>query len=403
MDWLDRLLRSDGLVPHGYCLIWDPVLLTVQVGADALIALSYFSIPAVLAIIALRRRDLGLRRPLWLFAAFILTCGITHVFEIATLWEPIYGPQALAKIVNAAVSIFTAVALWPLLPKVLAVPSHAALQEAEQRALAANDDLEHKIELRTAELVATNSDLKDANAVKARFLAHMSHELRTPLNAVIGFSELVLQEPFGPVAPKYAEYLRDINLSGQHLLSLVNEILDYAKIEAGHVETATEPVAVEALIRSVLTMLGPAATHAGIELTHDQREPLLVLGNEGQLRQALINVVGNAIKFSPRGGVVTIGAMLNDCGAIEITTTDQGCGIAEKDVQRVLEPFVQINSQRGGTGLGLPISKRLIETMQGKFELRSVEHVGTTVSILLPEAHQTAALQLQQVAGLRAG
>ncbi|GIL38011.1 sensor histidine kinase [Roseiterribacter gracilis] len=403
MEWLDRLLRSDGLVPHGYCLIWDPVLLTMQVGADALIALSYFSIPIVLAIIGLRRRDLGLRGPLWLFVVFILTCGITHVFEIATLWEPIYGPQALAKMTNAAVSLVTAIALWPLLPKVLALPSHAALQQAEQRALAANDDLEDKIEKRTAELVETNTELKNANAVKARFLAHMSHELRTPLNAVIGFSDLVLQEPCGPVPPKYAEYLRDINRSGQHLLSLVNEILDYAKIEAGHVETVTEPVVLDTLIQSVLTMLGPVAAHAEVELEHDQRGSLLALGNEGQLRQALINVIGNAIKFSPRGSVVTVGALLNACGAVEITTTDQGCGIAEQDVTRVLEPFVQVNSQRGGTGLGLPISKRLVESMRGKFELRSVEAVGTTVTITLPEAPEPAPLHLQPTAGLRAG
>jgi PAS domain S-box-containing protein len=241
-------------------------------------------------------------------------------------------------------------------------------------------------ELRRAKIEA-----ETANRAKSSFLANMSHELRTPLNAVIGFSDLIERAIFGPLGhPRYSEYAGDIRSSGQHLLELINDLLDHAKAESGKLELDEEPVDIAASVEFVVRMLTPRAERAGLTLLTSCKAVDSVVGDERRLRQALLNLVTNAVKFTPAGGQITIATALAADGDLLLTVSDTGIGIAEEDRLSVLEPFAQARDRSGhppeGTGLGLPLTKRLVELHGGSLELTSAAGRGTTVIIRLPAA-----------------
>jgi PAS domain S-box-containing protein len=228
-----------------------------------------------------------------------------------------------------------------------------------------------------------------ANQTKARFLADMSHELRTPLNAVIGFSDLMEHEVFGPLGNRrYREYAADIRSSGQHVLEMINDILDHAKATAGHLELLEGTVPIAELIDFALHLLSPRAERAGVALvTQVAPEVYAVHGDKRRLRQILLNLATNAIKFTPGGGRVRISAALGAGGELLLTVEDTGAGIAEEDQAAILEPFRQVRrgaSDQEGTGLGLPLTRRLVELHGGTMQLRSTLGVGTIVVVRLP-------------------
>jgi len=219
----------------------------------------------------------------------------------------------------------------------------------------------------------------------------MSHELRTPLNAVIGFSEMLSLETFGSVGGiRNKEYLNDINGSGRHLLALINDILDIARIEAGHAELHEEVIDLKVLARQTLVMVRPQAEAEGIRLAEDiDADVKSLYVDERRLKQVLINLVGNAVKFTMAGGEVGITARRVADG-VAIAVSDTGIGIAEQDIPRVMSQFGQIDSslarQYQGTGLGLPLAKQLTELHGGTLTIESVLGAGTTVTVTLPAA-----------------
>jgi two-component system cell cycle sensor histidine kinase PleC len=227
-----------------------------------------------------------------------------------------------------------------------------------------------------------------ANRAKSEFLANMSHELRTPLNAINGFSEIMVAEMFGPVGDKrYAEYARDILNSGQHLLALINDILDMAKIEAGKMAMSFEPVALEECIEDAVRLMHNRAESAGLELIAEPSPLPEIEADYRALKQVLLNLLSNAIKFTPRGGQVTVlTAALGD--EIRLSVRDSGIGISAEDINRLAQPFEQIESQHAktqqGTGLGLALTKSLIEMHGGRIDFQSEPGLGTTVSVFLP-------------------
>jgi signal transduction histidine kinase len=235
-----------------------------------------------------------------------------------------------------------------------------------------------------------------ANRAKSEFLAVMSHELRTPLNAILGFSEMFKQQMMGPLgSPKYLEYAGDINDSGKHLLAIINDILDLAKAESGKLELTETTFDLNAEVEATLRMCQQKAdeNHIKIEFT-PARSGLFIFADERLVRQVALNIISNAIKFTPVGGRVTIDVRVERDTGATLSIKDTGIGIAAKDLDRVLRPFEQVESalsrRHGGTGLGLPYSKRVIEIHGGTLKLSSQVSQGTTVRVDLPAARVRA-------------
>ncbi len=254
--------------------------------------------------------------------------------------------------------------------------------------------LEQKVEERTrelqqalAELSRKGRQLEVASQHKSEFLANMSHELRTPLNAIIGFSQVLRKRMFGDINAKQEEYLDDILSSGNHLLSLINDVLDLSKVEAGQVELEIATFSLrEALERGVVMVREPATKH-GVGLSLELAPGVdLVEGDERRFRQVIFNLLSNAVKFTPQGGSVAVASARVD-GEVLVSVTDTGPGIALEDQERIFEEFQQTEvgvEQREGTGLGLALSKRLVELHGGRIWVESEPGHGSRFVFTLP-------------------
>jgi PAS domain S-box-containing protein len=238
---------------------------------------------------------------------------------------------------------------------------------------------------------AAKEEAELASRSKSEFLANMSHELRTPLNAIIGFAQVIEAETFGPVgAQKYLDYARDISASGQHLLDLINGILDLSKIESGRIKVHDEDVDLQETIDACVSLMAERARTADIDiLTKVPDAPKLGLRvDRRMLRQILINLLSNAVKFTPPGGRITVSFASSHMAGLVIRIRDTGIGIAAEDVPAAFSRFGQIDSQLArkyeGTGLGLPLSKSFAELLGGSLELLSEVGVGTTVMVRFP-------------------
>jgi signal transduction histidine kinase len=247
--------------------------------------------------------------------------------------------------------------------------------------------LEQRIDERTRELAETSRELEVASQHKSEFLANMSHELRTPLNAINGFSEVLLERIFGELNDKQTEYLQDILASGQHLLSLINDILDLSKIEAGRMELELTDFDLPSAIDNALTLVRERATRRGIALGRaiDDRVGS-IQADERKLKQVLLNLLSNAIKFTPEGGRIAVRAALNE-GMVEVSVADTGVGIAPEDQQAVFEEFRQVGAadkKVEGTGLGLALSRKFVKLHGGRIWVTSEVGHGSIFTFILP-------------------
>ncbi|MGE0748062.1 MAG: PAS domain-containing sensor histidine kinase [Rhodospirillales bacterium] len=238
-------------------------------------------------------------------------------------------------------------------------------------------------------LAEAKSQAELANRTKSDFLANVSHELRTPLNAILGFSEIVSDQLLGPCnVPQYIEYAQDIHTSGRHLLEVINDILDLSKLEAGKMELHEETLDLGQVIDASLRLVHERAAHHGVVLAVEAPVLPLLRGDARILKQALLNLLSNSIKFTPEGGSVTIRALVEANDDLCIEVADTGIGIAPEDLARVMEPYGQANTEvvrrHAGTGLGLPLVKKLIELHGGSVAIASSVGAGTTVTMRLP-------------------
>lgn len=239
---------------------------------------------------------------------------------------------------------------------------------------------------------------ESANIAKSRFLATMSHELRTPLNAVLGFSEVMKSEILGPHSvPTYKEYAKDIHESGQHLLNLINEILDLSRIEAGRYELQEQAVALADVAEDCRRLLKLRAEKKGLMIIQNYQEKLpKIWADERAIRQVCLNLLSNAIKFTPANGTISITIGATEAGGQYLSVNDTGPGIPEEEIPRVLKSFGQgtlaHKTAEGGTGLGLPIVKGLVELHGGTFDLKSKLRHGTLVTVILPPERVMQAL-----------
>ena len=236
------------------------------------------------------------------------------------------------------------------------------------------------------ELRRLYQELETASRHKSDFLATMSHELRTPLNAIIGFSDVLHEQMFGELNERQLAYVNDVLAAGKHLLSLINDVLDLAKIEAGGMELELSPVAIPDVLRSAVAMHSERASRGGIDLAlTSEPEAITVTADERRVRQVVFNLLSNAVKFTPAGGRVDISARADD-GHVEIAVADTGPGIPAGDLERVFEEFEQSSDGKKveGTGLGLPLSRKLVELHGGRLWVESVVGRGSTFRFTLP-------------------
>jgi|GEM_PF-2169146 len=239
-------------------------------------------------------------------------------------------------------------------------------------------------------LRSAKEEAEASSLAKSQFLMTMSHELRTPLNAIIGFSELMAQELHGELgSPRYQDYAQDIQGAGVHLLGIINDILDLSKVEAGKFELRSEVCEPDGIARSALTLMTARAFEAGVVLVDEIAPDLPAIFADGRvLKQILLNLLSNALKFTPRGGRVTLSVWVNEAGQLAFVVTDTGIGIEKSDLAKVMSPFGQVDSvlsrKYGGTGLGLPLAKSLTELHDGRLEIQSVLSEGTRATVTLP-------------------
>jgi len=241
------------------------------------------------------------------------------------------------------------------------------------------------------QLMVARRAAEASNRAKSEFLANMSHELRTPLNAIMGFAQILRDRWKEPEHGKIGEYAGDILVSAQHLYGLISEILDYSKIDSGTVQLVETPIDVGAMCEHCVHMISERAQRGGLRLKTEIADRLPALnGDQRRVTQVLLNLATNAVKFTPSGGTVTISAELDGNGNLVLSVADTGIGIADKDLEHIFEPFVQVNRaahpQQEGAGLGLAICKNLIELHQGRIEVSSKPERGTTVRVTLPQA-----------------
>jgi signal transduction histidine kinase/ActR/RegA family two-component response regulator len=416
-DLIWRFFQSSGFQPHGFCLMWQPDVFWTHVVSDLVIALSYFSIPLAMVHFVRQRRDLQYGWLLNLFSLFIVSCGVTHMFGVWTMWVPSYGAEALAKAVTAIVSLMTATLIWPLLPKLLAIPSPAMLEAANrelgfeiaERKLAEdmlrklNEELEDRVTERTRTLTERNEELRLAReeaerstAAKAEFLATMSHEIRTPMNGVLGMLELVRRsELTGDQRLKIETASRSANA----LMTLLNDILDFSRIDAGTLEIDSVPMDATEIVTDVGRLLGPVARDKGLDFTVDAPASAGAqdVGDPLRTRQIIVNLVSNAVKFTIDGGIHLRmrrqpveggGAMLR------FEVRDTGVGIPEAAQAKLFTRFSQadgsVTRRFGGSGLGLAICRQLVDTMGGAIGFQSEEGVGSTFWFEIPVSAASA-------------
>lgn len=378
---LGWLFDTRGYMPHGHCYLWQVDTLWLNVGGDLLIGTSYFAIPVILYLfVRERRREL----PFWwiplLFAAFILLCGLTHFFDIFTVWNPEYRMEGALKVATGVVSAATAVALLRVMPSAMRLQTPTQLQrEVEERTAAlarANERLRGEEEQRARLLESEQSaraEAERANRSKDEFLAMLSHELRTPLGAIMSWSHVLATEPHRPESVKRAAAIIDRNTRAQ--VQLISDLLDMSRISAGKLRLDVQPLELSQLVDAAIETVRPAAEAKSIriqKILEPLGEPLL--GDPGRLQQVVWNLLSNAIKFTPKGGRVQV-ALARVNSHLELTVSDTGQGIAAEVLPYVFQRFRQgdgsLAREHSGLGLGLAIVKELVELHGGRVRAES--------------------------------
>ncbi|MXN65682.1 PAS domain-containing protein [Stappia sp. GBMRC 2046] len=353
----------------------------------------------------------------------LIRTGTPYTQVMATARQPVVNTSAIGATINDASSSYEAQledGRWLQISErrtkdggfvsvgtdITALKRHEEkLMESERRQIATIADLRQsrqKLEVQAQQLVELaekyseeKTRAEDANKAKSEFLANISHELRTPLNAIIGFSEIMNQEMFGKLgSDKYQEYCKDIHESGRYLLNVINDILDMSKIEAGRMELKSEKVDLGEIVQEVTRIITPTAKEKHIVVEAQADEDLTLSGDRRALKQILINLMANGVKFTQDGGTVRIEASRTD-ETFDVVVTDTGIGIAREHVPMLAQPFVQVENQftktHKGSGLGLAIARSLTELHGGSMDIQSEEGVGTRVHLRLPVSGQPPA------------
>lgn len=382
LDYLQKLLGAQGLPPHGFCLFWDPTLIWTHVVADLIIGIAYFSIPVVLGTFVVRRPDVQFRWALWMFAAFIMACGATHFFSILTLWVPAYGVEGLLKLFTAAVSMATAIALWPLLPRAVALPSPAQLQHA-------NDELRMRVEERDAafrQLQAAVSERERVEAMlrqaqKMEAVGHLTggiaHDFNNLLTVVIG--NLERAERLSAGDPRVGKALRNAMEGADRATRLTHQLLAFGRKQPLQARPHGINDIVSGMSDLVQRTLGPEV-RLQLDLDPDAGQ---VMVDAAQTENAILNLALNARDAMPAGGDLTLATRAAN-GRTLLLVIDTGTGMAPDVIDHVFEPFFTTKGVGEGTGLGLSQVYGFTKQSGGDIEIESEVGKGTTIIISIP-------------------
>jgi two-component system cell cycle sensor histidine kinase PleC len=369
-QWRRKLAAAEFL----YGTTWASVVF-VDVGTAHQMPAFFFAFAAVMVVIAVRTMFASTVLPILYAGTVPMTAALVLRFALAG--DPFYWAMAAVAVGIHVYLIFLANGLHTTVIAMLEYRAEkdALIAELEQ-SKAVSDEARRRAET--------------ANLAKSQFLANMSHELRTPLNAILGFSEMMSGEILGPLEhPTYKSYCEDINRSGQHLLNLINQILDLSRIEAGRYELMEEPVSLGFVMDDCRRLLKLRAESKGLNVIEDFAENMPPLWAEQRaLRQICLNLLSNAIKFTPASGAITLTVGVNRRGEQFLSVKDTGPGIPDSEIPRVMSSFGQGSlaqqTGEGGSGLGLPIVKGLVDLHGGKFELKSRLRQGTEIVVTFP-------------------
>jgi signal transduction histidine kinase len=405
LAFLTQLLSSQGFEPHGHCYLWLPEILWLHVLSDAFIALAYYSIPIALIYLVHKRRDLTYGWMVAMFGAFILLCGTTHVINMWTMWHGTYRLEGLVKLLTAAVSITTAVALWPLIPTLIALPSPSQLeqanrelqaqiverQQAEEALHKAHDELEMRVAARTGELLIANcaladkaAELEEANADLAQYAYAVSHDLKTPLRGIHHYADFLREDLEASLSDEHKAYIEGLRRAVWQAEALVDGLLELSRV--GSRNLVYQEANLKALLQEIIASLSmPEDVDILLEGTWPTIEVEPVL-----LRQIFQNLMSNAAKFNcaPHKRI-ELGWRLvgeHDC---ELYVRDNGLGIDPRYTEQIFQVFQRLHTQQEyeGTGIGLAIVKKAVSRMGGTVYVTSTPGEGSTFFVALPMRH----------------
>lgn len=397
MDDLQTFLAGQGLLPHGYCIAWSPGLLWTLVSADALIAAAYYSIPLGLFVLARKRHDLAFHWMFYLFAFFILACGTTHLIGLVSIWYPVYRIDATVKVVTASLSVLTAVMLWPLVPKVLALPSPKQMAEinrrleaeiesrrqAEDALRAANAELERRVADRTRELQLANDRLANSNRELEQFAYVASHDLQEPLRMVSAYGQLLERRYAERLDGDAREFLGFMTDGARRLQGLIDDLLALSRASRG---PDLVPTSLDAAFERATGNLTLVLDESGANLW---REPLpQVMGDENQLTRLFQNLLSNAVKFRGEAAPDIRVAATDRGEEWLVSVSDNGIGIDPKYSERIFAAFQRLHGQAEypGSGIGLTLCKRIVERHGGRIWVESAPGRGATFFFSLRKA-----------------
>lgn len=409
---VDYLFGAASFMPHGYCLLWRPDLVALHAISDGLIFLAYASIPAALVIFVRRRPDLEHRWTLVLFASFIMACGLTHLVAIVTLWQPAYGLQGLVKLATAIVSVLTAIAIWPLIPKLLKVPSPTTLQRLNEQLAQANTnlkgeiaknqatlgelsamrrELEVRVELRTRELAVAYRDLERVNDDLSTFVHVASHDLKEPLRGIHHFAEMMIDDHGAVLPVGCRDDLGAIARLADRMNGLIDALRTYTR--AGSREEVIEDLDLDVVLDEAKDNLAQLLNESGMEI--DVRRPLPnIRCARVHVLTVLQNLIANACHHAtgenPR---IVIEAEKSDAGVL-FRVSDNGPGIpleAQKDVFKMfyrLPGTTQSDERKHDAmaGMGLAIVKRIVDRYNGTITLNTSASGGVQFELILRPA-----------------
>ena len=385
LESIDRFLAIRGLPPHGYCLLWEPELIWSHVVADTIIAAAYFSIPVVLWRLLRMRRDIEFGWMVGLFAMFILACGMTHVMGILTLWVPAYGWEAVIKVVTAAASLGTAALLVPLLPRLVAIPSPAALQAANEALMRAAEERER-----------TEAMLRQAQKLEAigQLTGGVAHDFNNLLGIVIGNLDRAQRKGGETDAGRQA--IEQAIAASERAAKLVHQLLAFARQQP----LQPRPHDLNAIVGDVCEMLGhTVGSGIAVRMDLDAALPRAVV-DRNQIENAIVNLGINARDAMPDGGTLTISTRQLDDGRLELAVTDTGEGMDAETLAHAPEPFFTTKPVGKGSGLGLSQVLGTVEQLGGTMEIASIPGTGTTVRLFLPvDREDKGAGGAQDIAG----